>query len=120
MPNMDIYLLVQEFYAMEAVSAMLGRAEYGDFQPIRHSHDRWRRDFQEFRDHYTSQLAAAIYDYTVLAVAAEMRHARRLPPISYRITFRELMGGMEFIRTASSMLRRTCSWQGSGCSIPGE
>lgn len=92
MPNMDIYLLVQEFYAIEAMSVMLGQDEYGDFQPMRHSHDRWYRDFQEFRDRYTSQLATAIYDYTVLAVAAELRHACRCASHCIRDYFRGVHG----------------------------
>lgn len=75
MLDLDVYLLAREFYAIEAISVMLGRSEYGDFQPMRHSHSRWYQDFRELRDRYVSQFASAIYDYTVLAVAAEMRHA---------------------------------------------
>ena len=92
MPNLDIFLLVQEFYAMEAMSVLLGQDEYGDFRPLRHSHDRWYRDFQEFRDHYTSQLATAIYDYTVLTVAAELRHAYRCASHFIRDYFRGAHG----------------------------
>lgn len=41
MLDLDVYLLAWEFYTLEAISVMLGRSEYGDFQPMRHSHSRW-------------------------------------------------------------------------------
>lgn len=74
---MRIDLLVQEFYALEAVSAMVAGTEYGDFQPMQHSHRRWYEDFSRFRDRYISKFASAIYDYTVLVTAAELRHMKR-------------------------------------------
>lgn len=74
---LDISQLVQEFYAMEAVSAMIQGTQYSCFQPMRHSHSRWYSDFTEFQKRYISQFAAAIYDYTVLVVAAELRHGKR-------------------------------------------
>ena len=74
---LDIRQLVQEFYAMEAVSAMIQGNQYSCFQPMRHSHSRWHSDFMEFQKTYISQFAAAIYDYTVLVVAAELRHGKR-------------------------------------------
>lgn len=86
--DLDVYLLAWEFYAIEAISVMLGRSEYGDFQPMHHSHSRWYQDFQEFRNRYVSQFALAIYDYTVLAVAAEMRHAKTQASHSMRDYFR--------------------------------
>ena len=46
MLDLDVYLLAWEFYTLEAISVMLGRSEYGDFQPMRHSHSRWYQDFQ--------------------------------------------------------------------------
>jgi len=74
---LDISLLVKEFYAIEAVTAMLTGAGYGDFQLMRHSHNRWYQDFTDFRNEYISKFASAIYDYTALVVAAELRHAMR-------------------------------------------
>lgn len=70
---LDIMLLVKEFYALEAlyVEILLGN---DCFEPFRHSHARWNRDFQLFRDAFIQNLAAAIYDYTVLVVAGELRH----------------------------------------------
>ena len=76
MELMNISLLVQEFYAIEAVYAMLAGKGYGDYDPFRHSHARWYADFTAFRSAYISQFASAIYDYTALVVAAELRHAR--------------------------------------------
>lgn len=70
---MDIQILVQEFYAIEAVDALIHSAG-SSLEPMRHSHERWLSDLYSFRDQYISQMAAAIYDYTVLVVAAEMRH----------------------------------------------
>ena len=92
MLDLDVYLLAWEFYTLEAISVMLGRSEYGDFQPMRHSHSRWYQDFQEFRNRYVSQFALAIYDYTVLAVAAEMRHAKTHASHSMRDYFRGVYG----------------------------
>lgn len=77
MDLMNIELLVQEFYAIEALLAISSNKQYGNFQPFRHSHHRWSRDFEGFRDAFISKLASAIYDYTVLAVAAELRHCRK-------------------------------------------
>lgn len=56
---LDIRQLVQEFYAMEAVSAMIQGNQYSCFQPMRHSHSRWHSDFMEFQKTYISQFAAA-------------------------------------------------------------
>ena len=74
---LDISQLVQDLYAIEAVSAMVQGDQYSCFQPMRHSHSRWYSDFTEFQKRYISQFAAAIYDYTVLVVAAELRHGKR-------------------------------------------
>ena len=76
MELMNINLLVQEFYAIEAVSAMLSAKGYGCFDPARRSHALWYSDFMEFRSNFSAKLASAIYDYTALVVAAELRHAR--------------------------------------------
>lgn len=74
--RLDIFQLVQEFYAIEALSAMLLVNQNSRFHPLRHSHERWYRDFSEFRDQYIAKFAAAIFDYTALVVAAELRHGR--------------------------------------------
>jgi len=73
---LNIYLLVQEFYAIEAISAMLSVNQGSNFEPMRHSHSRWYRDFHDFRDEYIIRFASAIYDYTVSVVAAELRHGQ--------------------------------------------
>ena len=72
-----ISALVKEFYAIEAVLALITVNTDNKFEPLRHSHNKWYRDFTSFRDEYIRKLAAAIYDYTVMAVAAEMRHGRK-------------------------------------------
>ena len=74
MSLMNISFLVQEFYAVEAISALISVNQSGNFEPMRHSHSRWYRDFCDFRNEYISKFASAIFDYTVLVVAAELRH----------------------------------------------
>lgn len=74
---MDIFELVQEFYAMEALSAMLMANQDRSFDSWRHSHARWFQDFSDFRDRYITNFAAAIFDYTASVVAAELRHGRK-------------------------------------------
>lgn len=74
MSLLDIGLLVQEFYAIEAVYAMIFATQYSHLEPMRHSHYRWYQDFIGFRNEFITKFAAAIYDYTVLVVAAELRH----------------------------------------------
>jgi len=76
MDLLNIYLLVQEFYAIEAISAMLSVNQGSNFEPMRHSHSRWYGDFHDFRAEYIIKFASAIYDYTVSVVAAELRHCR--------------------------------------------
>lgn len=76
MKLLNIYCLVQEFYAIEAISALLSSNQGSHLEPMRHSHSRWFRDFCDFRDTYILKFASAIYDYTILVVAAELRHCR--------------------------------------------
>ena len=73
---LDIGLLVREFYAIEAVAAMILSEQYSGFQSMRHSHSRWYSDFTDFQESYIAKFASAIYDYTALVVAAELRHGR--------------------------------------------
>jgi len=80
---MNIQLLVQEYYAIEAIVAMLSAQHYNNFDPMRHSHSRWYRDFTEFKDKYINKFATAIYDYTVSVVAGELRHC--IEKASYHI-----------------------------------
>ena len=68
----DILPAVEEFYALEAVLAQVYCER--KLEPFRHSHARWERDFSSFREQYNSRLATAIYDYTAVTVAGEMRH----------------------------------------------
>lgn len=74
---MNIGLLVQEFYSIEAISGMITGTQYSHFEPMRHSHCRWYQDFSGFRNEFIAKFASAIYDYTVLAVAAELRHCNQ-------------------------------------------
>ena len=74
MKALSIYVLVQEFYALEAITAILTLEKHNKFEPMKHSHSRWYRDFNAFRDEYIYRFANAIFDYTVLVVAGELRH----------------------------------------------
>lgn len=76
MELLNIHYLVQEFYAIEAITAMLAVKRNNRFEPMRHSHSRWYRDFTDFRNEYIKQFASVIYDYTAMVVAAELRHCR--------------------------------------------
>ena len=67
----NILHAVNEFYALMGIEAI------AKTEPFRHSHERWNRDFTEYRERYVKQFANAVYDYTVLATAGEMRHAKR-------------------------------------------
>lgn len=77
MYSIDISYLVREFYAIEAVISLLLMEGGNNFVPYMHSHERWKRDFFVFREEFTRSFADAIYDYTVLVVAGELRHAKR-------------------------------------------
>ena len=59
---------VREFYCLQAVE-LLARAD-----KFLRSHERWVRDFQEYKQRYTENLANAMLDYSVLVCFGEMRH----------------------------------------------
>lgn len=64
---------INEFYGLMSLDALLvGNTK---FEPFRHSHKRWLDDFIEYRNLYIDKLEQAIYDYTVLVVGGELRHA---------------------------------------------
>ena len=72
----NILYAARDFYALEALSAMLFDANSNHFDPARHSHVFWFDAFTEFRNLYASKLATAIFDYTVSVAAGEMRPAK--------------------------------------------
>ena len=98
MDLLNIYLLVQEFYAIEAIAAMVSVNQGSNFEPMRHSHSRWYRDFHDFRDEYIIRFASAIYDYTVSVVAAELRHCKGQASQYIRITIHRGCQEMRYIR----------------------
>lgn len=71
MARINIYDAIREFYLIEGLYA----ESLSLLIPFRHSHERWRKDFLSYRERYINQLARAIYDYTVLVSATEMRWA---------------------------------------------
>ena len=70
MQRIDTIHAAREFYGMEALRLM------AKCEPFRHSHEKWSQDLAEYRDAYAARLEAAIYDYSALVVAGELRHGR--------------------------------------------
>ncbi len=66
-----INYLVAEFYTLEALVLLCNEK----FIPFKHSHERFRQDLFEYKTHYESRLASAMYEYIVYAIAGEARHA---------------------------------------------
>ena len=64
---------INEFYGLMSLDALVMNSKL--FEPYRHSHKRWLEDFIEYRNLYIDKLEQAIYDYTVLVVGGELRHA---------------------------------------------
>lgn len=73
--RLNIIYLAEEFYALEAISCLLSGKDSSNFMPFRHSHEKWRSDFEDYRARFNAQLAQTIFDYTVLVVGAELRHS---------------------------------------------
>lgn len=71
--SMDIMNLVEEFYQIQAIEAFM--AMNGTFVPFKHSHEKWMTDFTQFKQEFYARLGRAIYDYTVLLCAGELRYA---------------------------------------------
>ena len=71
--SMDIMNLVEEFYQIQAVEVFM--AMNGTFVPFKHSHEKWMADFTQFKQEFYARLGRAIYDYTVLLCAGELRYA---------------------------------------------
>lgn len=60
---------IMEFYAIESINAM-AHASYE-----RHSHAKWRKEFDAFKKQYIEHFANAFFDYTVFVCLGEARHA---------------------------------------------
>lgn len=73
--KVEIGNLIRIFYVIESVSALL--INNMGFVPFKHSHEKWRSDFDEFSRNFVSSLARLLFDYTALVVAGEIRHCDR-------------------------------------------
>lgn len=83
----EIMKAVKVFYALEALEVLaLHKPDEPDpmndgqcygFVPFMKSHERWKADLDEYKKAFNAQFANAIYDYIVLTVAGELRHAGR-------------------------------------------
>jgi hypothetical protein len=67
---MDATPVIKDFYMLEAVGLIVKPMQF------KHSHERWLRDFNNLRNKFIDNLEQAIWDYTVLVSAGEMRHAK--------------------------------------------
>ena len=67
--SVDITKCIREFYLLECMNILK------KVTPFRHSHEKWLEDFNDYRDTYIDKLEQAIYDYTVMVVGGEIRHA---------------------------------------------
>lgn len=60
---------IMEFYAIESIDAM-AHTDYA-----KHSHTKWREEFDAFKKQYIEHFANAFFDYTVFVCLGEARHA---------------------------------------------
>lgn len=67
--TLNIIAITKQFYCLIAMTAAM--------KPVwgQHSHDKWLKDFYEYRDNFYSKLAKLFYDYISCIVLAELRHA---------------------------------------------
>lgn len=70
---MDILTLGRSFYVVQALDATI--LNPAKFEPFRHSHARFQRDFATYKKWFIRNLAKAMHDYTATVVAGELRHA---------------------------------------------
>lgn len=64
----EILHAVREFYALQLMDSL---------RHPNNCYEKWLRDFGAYKSQYNKQFANMLYDYTVLAVAGEMRHGGR-------------------------------------------
>jgi len=62
---------VAEFYALQTIE-LLSKADR-----FKRSHEKWLRDFHEYKRLFETKFANALFDYTALVVYGELRHSRR-------------------------------------------
>lgn len=67
--TINIVAVTKQFYCLIAMGAAM--------KPIwgQHSHDKWLKDFYEYRDNFFHKLAKIFYDYICAIVLGELRHA---------------------------------------------
>ncbi len=65
---LNVFCCLHEFYALIALDAV------AKLRPFVKSHEKWEKDFHKYMNYFISNLAKAIYDYTVLSVLSELRH----------------------------------------------
>lgn len=70
---LNIEILAKTFYQIIAIDTIISSSD-STLIPFRHSHEKWLKDFEEFKTTFYSQFAKSLYDYLVFARAVEMRH----------------------------------------------
>ena len=66
--EVNITAICEEFYAIQAIEAIMS-TEFG-----KHSHDKWLKDFYEYKESFESKIAEMFRDYLALIVLGELRH----------------------------------------------
>lgn len=66
--QINIIYLIKEFYSIIALDSMTRTI------PFKHSHEKWLKDFDEYKTLFFEIFSHIIYDYTVEAVFSELRH----------------------------------------------
>lgn len=69
--ELNIDVVCKEFYALQAIEATM-HTEFG-----MHSHERWEKDFYEYKESFESKIAEMFRDYLALIVLGELRHANQ-------------------------------------------
>ena len=77
----DIYCAVKEFYGILSLEAL--QIANPQFEHFKHSHAKWAEDLEAYKNEYASHFSSAIYDYTVVVCAGEIRHAKKHAWISH-------------------------------------
>ena len=70
MGKIDIADAVYNFYVLEGIKSFFPKADI-----FSRAHDKWVEEVTEYAELYTSNLAKIFYDYTIKALAGELRHS---------------------------------------------
>ena len=66
--QIDVLKITSEFYYLQMIECE------AKITPFLKSHEKWIKDFNNYKEQITDKFAEIIFDYTVLVVGGEMRH----------------------------------------------